>query len=71
MASPIHPKKRRWLSQAEAAEQLGITDRTLRRMIAAGDLPAYKLGKRLTRIDQDDLDNCLRRIPTAGGVRIA
>lgn len=62
-----HTTQRRWLSQAEAAEHIGVTDRTLRRMIAAGDLPAYRLGKRLTRIDQSDLDACLRRIPTTGG----
>lgn len=58
---------RRWLSQAEAADYLGITDRTLRRMIAAGKLRAYRLGPRLLRIDLDDLDALLRPIPTAGG----
>ncbi len=58
---------RRWVSQVEAAEHLGITDRTLRRMVAAGDLPAYRLGPRLLRIDLADVDALLRRIPTAGG----
>lgn len=66
-----HPKRRRWLTQAEAAEYLKVTDRTLRRMVAAGDLPAYRLGPRLLRIDQADLDALLRRVPTAGGGRIA
>lgn len=70
-SAPVHPKKRRWLTQAEAAEYLGTTDRTVRRMIAAGDLPAYRLGKRMTRIDAGDLDTVLRRIPTVGGERIA
>lgn len=59
--------RRRWVSQAEAAEHLGVTDRTLRRMIAAGELPAYRLGKRLLRIDLADVDALLRRVPTAGG----
>lgn len=58
---------RRWLSQAEAADYLGITDRTLRRMVARGDLPGYRLGPRLTRFDQSDLDALLRPIPAAGG----
>lgn len=70
-ASPSRPTKRRWLTQAEAAEHLGVTDRTLRRMIARGELPAYKLGTKMTRINEADLDACLRRIPTSGGVRIA
>lgn len=66
-----HPKKRRWVSQAEAAEYLGITDRTLRRMVASGELPAYRLGKRLLRFEQADVDALLRPVPTAGGGRIA
>ena len=59
---------RRWLSQAEAAEYLGITDRTLRRMVARGELPAYRMGPRLTRFDLSDLDATMRPIPTGGGV---
>jgi excisionase family DNA binding protein len=48
-----------------AAELLGITERTLRRMIASGDLPAYRLGPRLVRIKDSDLMAMLRPIPTA------
>jgi excisionase family DNA binding protein len=66
MVTPLHPKKRLWLSQAEAAEHLGITDRTLRRMVARGEVPAYRLGPRLTRFDQGDLDAALRRVPAGG-----
>lgn len=66
-----HPKKRRWLSLAETAEHLQVTERTIRRMIAAGELPAYRLGKRLLRIDAADVDALLRPVPTAGGVRHA
>lgn len=60
---------RRWVSQTEAAEYLGITDRTLRRMIAAGRLPAYRLGPRLLRIDVADLDALMRPVPV-GGVHV-
>ena len=60
----------RWIDQRQAAEYLGITDRTLRRMIAAGKLPAYRLGPRLLRIDVNDLDALLRPVPVGGG-RIA
>ena len=66
MGTSVHPKKRLWLSQAEAAEYLGITDRTLRRMVARDEVRGYRLGPRLTRFDQNDLDAALRPIPTGG-----
>ncbi|WP_137292021.1 helix-turn-helix domain-containing protein [Nocardioides dongxiaopingii] len=48
---------RRWLSQAEAAEYLGVTDRTVRNYVARGSLPAHRVrGSRLVRIDRADLD---------------
>lgn len=64
---------RRWLSQAQAAEYLGVTDRTIRNYIARGDLRGHRLrGSRLVRIDRYDLDKLLRPIPTAdGGGRVA
>ena len=68
---PAHtpPESRRWIDQRQAADYLGITDRTLRRMIAAGKLPAYRLGPRLLRIDVADLDALLRPVPVGGGSR--
>lgn len=69
-ASP--PQNRRWLTQAEAAEQIGVTERTLRSYIAKGHLPASRIrGSRLVRIDQADVDALLLPIPTIGGGRIA
>lgn len=59
----------RWIDQRQAAAYLGITDRTLRRMIADGRLPAYRLGPRLLRIDMGDLDALMRRVPAGGGAR--
>jgi excisionase family DNA binding protein len=50
---------------AEAAASRGVSTRTVRRWIAAGLLPAYRVGPRLVRIDPDDLDRLERRIPTA------
>jgi excisionase family DNA binding protein len=34
-----------WLSTREAARQLGITTRTLYRLIDSGQVPAYKFGR--------------------------
>jgi excisionase family DNA binding protein len=61
---------RRWLNQAEAAEYLGVTDRSIRNYIARGVLPGSRLrGSRLVRIDQADLDAMLRPIDAAGDLR--
>jgi excisionase family DNA binding protein len=60
------PAFHRWLSQAEAADYLGVTDRTIRTMIRRGDLPARRLkGSRLIRIDREELEQLLRPIPSA------
>lgn len=58
----------RWLSQPEAADYLGVTDRTVRNYIARGTLPARRIkGSRLIRISTADLDALLRPVPTVGG----
>lgn len=44
-----------WLGTAEAARYLGITPRTLYRLIDGGELAAYKFG-RVIRLKQDDID---------------
>lgn len=45
-----------WLGTAEAARYLGITTRTLYRLIDAGELPAFKFG-RVIRLKQSDVDS--------------
>ena len=44
----------RWLSTREACEELGITLRTLYRIIDEGQLPCYQFG-RVYRIKADDV----------------
>lgn len=55
------------VSIAQAAEREGVHPDTIRRRIADGTLPAYRVGPKLIRIRVADLDACLRRIPTTGG----
>ncbi|MBA8964761.1 excisionase family DNA binding protein [Rhodococcus percolatus] len=43
-----------------AAEQFGVSERTIRRRIADGSLRAYRMGPRMIRIDTDQLDEVLR-----------
>lgn len=66
--TPTQTPQRLWLSQLEAADYLGVTDRTIRNYVARGLLPGHRLrGSRLIRIHRDDLDKLLRPIPSAGG----
>ncbi len=58
---------RQLMTVAEAAEYWRVDHKTIRRMIARGDLPAYRIGAgRLLRIDRTDLERATRRIPSAG-----
>lgn len=45
----------RWLSTKSAAERLGVTVRTLYRLIDEGQLPAYKFG-RVIRLKEQEVD---------------
>jgi excisionase family DNA binding protein len=44
-----------WLSTKEAARRLGITPRTLYRLIDEGQIPAYKFG-RVIRLQEREVD---------------
>lgn len=44
-----------WLSTKEAASALGLTPRTLYRLIDEGQLPAYRFG-RVIRLKQNEID---------------
>ena len=43
------------MGTAQAARRMGITTRTLYKLIDEGSLPAYKFG-RVIRLKQDDVD---------------
>jgi len=55
-----------WLSSREAARRLGLTPRTLYRLIDIGDLPAYRFG-RVIRLKGYDLDAFVERSRIAQG----
>lgn len=66
------PTKTRLASIDEAAEYLGVNPRTIRRRIAEGEIPAFRIaGTRTIRIRLEDLEASLRPIPSGavyGGV---
>lgn len=52
-------RARRWATTFETAEYIGCGERTVRRMIAAGLLPAYRVNARLIRIDLNEADDAI------------
>jgi excisionase family DNA binding protein len=53
-------RPRRYARLAEAAEYLGVTDRTVRQMIADGRLTGYRSGTRLVRVDLNEIDDAMQ-----------
>jgi excisionase family DNA binding protein len=57
---------RKMISMDAAAEQLGVSVRTVRRLISHGKLRAYRIGTDIVRIDSDDLDGVLTPVVPTG-----
>lgn len=53
------------ISLKAAAQRLGVTEQSIRRYIAAGELNGYRLGRRAIRVDAQEVDALLVPIPTA------
>lgn len=62
---------RRWTSLTLGAEHIGVSEKTLRRLVASGRITGYRFGPRLIRLDLNELDAMLRPIPSAGGTDAA
>lgn len=55
-------KNNRWMSVYDVADELEISDWTVRRMIGRGELPAKKIGKKpLIKIDRREFEAWLER----------
>lgn len=48
------------LSLRQAARELRIAERTLRRAVRAGQLPAFQLGERTLRVDRAEIQEWVR-----------
>lgn len=53
-----------YVTMSQGASYTNVTERTLRRYIADGRLPAYRLGPRQIRLKVADLDDLFRQVPT-------
>ena len=49
-----------YMTMAEAAEYLGVTDRTIRQMTVDGRLKSYSLGRRVVRLRRDEIDAAMK-----------
>jgi excisionase family DNA binding protein len=58
-----HAERTRYVSLAEVADYLGVSIKTVRRRVAEGQIPAYRVG-RLLKVDVADVEQLLRRVPT-------
>lgn len=50
------------LSMTETADLLGLSERTVRRYIASGQLRAHRLGPRMIRVERESVAGLLRPI---------
>jgi excisionase family DNA binding protein len=57
---PVVARSSGWLSTTEVRDRLGITLRTLYRLIDEGQIPAYKIG-RVIRMKDEDVTAFLER----------
>jgi excisionase family DNA binding protein len=55
------------ISMDAAADQLGVCKRTIERSIEIGELPAYKIGTKLVRVDADDVAALLKPMNNGNG----
>lgn len=57
------------LTYRQAAELLGVSDRTVWAMVNRGELPAVRFSGRIVRIDRRDLDAFIERAKDQGTQR--
>lgn len=57
------------IRKPEAADLLGISVRTLEKMIARGALPAYRIGPKTVRLRREDIDDYLESHRAAPVIR--
>jgi excisionase family DNA binding protein len=63
----LSAQTRRWLSIDEAADYAGLSSKTVRRMIRAGQLSAHRPARGKILIDREELDAVIRQ--SKGAIR--
>jgi len=60
----------RWLSVAEVAAELGLSEPTVRRMAATGRLPAFRFGQRAYSVSKAELREFIGKCRTSGDAAV-
>jgi excisionase family DNA binding protein len=55
-----NPTRRRWVSVNDVADYLGVSTRTIFKMVEDGRLNAYRNGSQIIRLDLDDVDAAMQ-----------
>ncbi|MGK2904512.1 MAG: helix-turn-helix transcriptional regulator [Mycobacterium sp.] len=58
---PTNTSRRRYATLEQAGEYLGLTPRTIRKLIADGRLTGYRHGSRIVRVDLNEVDDKLMK----------
>lgn len=61
---PAHHIQQTWLKQSQVAEDLQVSEPTVGRMIARGELPAYRVGAQI-RIKAEDVQRISQPVEVA------
>jgi excisionase family DNA binding protein len=59
---PEQARRRHLITIVEAAEYLGVTERTVRQMIFDGRLRAYRLNPKFIRLDLNEIEDALKPV---------
>jgi excisionase family DNA binding protein len=54
---------KRYVTESEVPENCQVSVRTVRRLISAGTLTAYRIGPRLIRLDADEVERVMLANP--------
>lgn len=57
-----------YVTVAEAAAFVGCAEKTIRRRIADGSIPGYRLGPRMIRVRLSEVTAALRPVPSGGWI---
>ena len=53
---------KKMISIEQAAEMYGVGRQTIRRLISDGEVPAVRVGKRVIRLDVNDLERAFKPV---------
>ena len=70
-AETVSTTEPRWATIAAAAAYLAVNERTIRRWITDGTIPGKRIGRKLVRIDLNELDRLGRPLQYIEGGDVA